>query len=133
MTTTNVNIVKSVTLDYGVLELRSDNILKFTPDIVTFKNFSIPIFKEMHEVCMEITEGIPRPYLADVRYITGILSHEEKVFVRNTFSDFASKSAFLSETALFRMIFNSYMAIHNSDIPMKLFKKEKDAVAWLLK
>ena len=78
---TSQEIIKKKELPYGVIELRSDNILAFRPSVSVFKEYNLDILKELHHEFITITEGLPRPYLSDNRYITGIINREEQIFI----------------------------------------------------
>lgn len=127
-----VEILKFIELPYGTVELRADNILTFRPDIARFKEYNIQILKELLEVFREITDGIPRPYLCDNRYITGIVNKEEQAYMNKHFSDFSTRSAMITESMIVKALVNSYHSIFQPKIELRLFKSEKAAIEWLL-
>ena len=128
-----LEIVKVKKIAHGVVELRSDNILVFRPDVGTFKDYNLQVLAELHEVFVEVTEGIPRLYLCDNRYVTGIVDKEEQIFINKHFGDFATRAAMITHSSLLKMLVNSYTTIFKPKVEIKLFKTEQDAVKWLLK
>lgn len=128
-----LEILKVKKISHGVVELRSDDILVFRPDIATFKEFNLEVLKDLREVCVEITDGIPRPYMCDNRYITGIVNKEEQAYINEYFGDFATHAAMITRSSLIRMLVNSYTALFKPKVEIKLFNTEQDAVKWLLK
>jgi len=127
-----VEILKVIELSYGIVELRSDNILTFRPDIGRFKEYNLIILKELLEVFKEITEGIPRPYLCDNSYITGIVGKDEQAYINKYFGDFATKSAMITQSMVVKVIINSYNSVFKPDVEIKLFNNEEAAIEWLL-
>lgn len=117
---------------HGVIELRSDNILYFKPDVVTFKEYNLQILEELMIEFLEITDGIPRPYLVDNSYITGIINKEEQAYVNANFGRFATRGAMITNSNLIRVMLNSYNTIFKPKVELKLFKNEEKAVEWLL-
>jgi len=128
-----IQIIKIIELPYGIVELRSDNILTFRPDIGRFKEFNLQILQELLEVFKEITNGTPRPYLCDNTYVTGIVNKEEQEFINNHFGEFATKSALITNSKVVNILVNSYNSVFKPKVEIKLFNKEKTAVEWLLK
>ena len=127
-----VTIVKSVTLPYGVAELRSDDIIVFRPDVGVFKEYNIEILTELRDVFIEMNEGTPRPYMCDNRYISGIISKEEQAFVNKHFGDFATKGAMITSSQLIRILIQGYNAFFKPKVELRLFSTEAKAVEWLL-
>ena len=126
-------IIKQVSIEHGLVELRADDILVFRPDISTFKEYTIPVLKDLLEVFTEITDGIPRPYMCDNRYITGIVNKEEQRYIDAHFEKFATEMAMITHSAPVRLIVNSYTKIFKPKVPIQLFKSEEEAIEWLLK
>lgn len=128
-----VEILKSVTLPYGVAELRSDNIIAFRPDIAVFKEYNFEILTELKDIFIEMNEGTPRPYLCDNRYISGIISKEEQAYINKHFGDFATKGAMISHSQLLRFMLLGYNAFFKPKIELRVFNSESKAIDWLLK
>ncbi|MFT5602407.1 MAG: hypothetical protein ACI9N1_002660 [Flavobacteriales bacterium] len=130
--TEKVEIIKFIELPFGMVELRSDNILAFRPEIGIFKEYNIEILKVLLNAFVEITDGIPRPYLCDNRYITGIVNREEQAYINKYFDQFATKSAMITQSSVVKIIVNSYNSIFKPKIEMRLFSSEESATKWLL-
>ncbi|XOV69191.1 MAG: hypothetical protein ACFHU9_08380 [Fluviicola sp.] len=128
---TFVDVIKEKKISHGVIQLRSDNILVFRPDVHTFKEYDLDILIELREHFIEITDGIPRPYMADNRHITGIVTKEEKEYIHKHAGDFATKMAALTHSPIMKVMLNSYVAMFKPKMKMKLFSKEEEAVDWL--
>ena len=127
-----MDIIKFAELPFGRVELRANNVLFFEPDIARFKEYNIPILEEMLETFVELTDGIPRPYLCDNRYITGLVNKEEQVFINNHFGKFATKAALLTHSPVMNVLINTYHTLFKPKVIIKLFTTEEDAVTWLL-
>lgn len=125
-------ITKMVETKHGVIELRSDNILYFKPDVATFKEYNLQILEELLIEFEAITEGIPRPYLVDNSYITGIINKEEQAYVNANFGRFATRGAMITNSNLIRVMLNSYNLIFKPKVELKLFNSEAKAIEWLL-
>jgi len=125
-------VVKEIKSPHGLIQLRSDNILVFRPDITTFKEYDIEILKELRVDLVEISEGIPRPYMSDNRHITGIIGREEKEYINEGAHEFATHIAILTHSSVMKALLNSYNAVFKPKVKIKLFKTEKEAVKWLL-
>ncbi len=125
-------ILKVREISHGIVELRADNILVFRPDLATFKNYNLIVLEDLLEVFIEITDGIPRPYLCDNKYITGITSKEEQVYINENMSKFATKAAMITNSSLINFLVNSYISFFKPKIALKLFTTENAAVEWLL-
>jgi len=125
-------ILKVKRISHGVVELRSDNILVFRPDIATFKEYNLQVLKDLLDVFVEVSDGIPRPYLCDNRYITGIVNKEEKAYMNDHFGTFATKAAMITNSPVIRMLVNGYNSVFKPIVQIKLFGTENEAVEWLL-
>jgi len=71
-----ISVIKEKVSPHGLIQLREDNILVFRPDVHTFKDYNVEVLKDLRMDFIEITDGIPRPYMADNSHITGIISKE---------------------------------------------------------
>lgn len=126
----NVKILKSKTFDFGIAELRSDNILAFTPN-EKMKTYTIPILNEMLTEFRIITEGIPRPYFCDNTKIVATLGNEEKKYITEHFHEFASVFAMTENSPITRFVAHTVMYIYKPKVPMKMFKDKESAINWL--
>lgn len=131
--TSEIEIVKIKRIDHGIIELRSDNILIFRPDVVTFKEYSVPVLKDLKKEFLKITDGIPRPYLCDNRYVTGIVNKEEQAYINENFGSFATHAAMVTNSPIVNALVNGYNYVFKPKVELRLFKNEKSAVDWLLK
>lgn len=127
-----VDVLKSITTPHGLVELRADNILVFRPEISTFKDYNLIVLRDLLDAFLEITEGTPRPYLCDNRFVTGIINREEQAYINKHFHEFATKSAMLTNSSLLRVMLNGYNALFQPTVEIRLFKTETEAVDWLL-
>ena len=125
-------ILKTKELPYGKIELRSDNILVFRPCDSCFKEYNLEILKELHIEFVKITDGIPRPYMANNKCITGIVNKEEMAFIDANFSDFATKSAIITHSTVMKVLINTYNSLFKPKVEIRLFTVEEPAVKWLL-
>jgi hypothetical protein len=125
-------ILKTKELSFGKIELRSDNILVFRPCVKVFKEYNIEILKELHREFVAITDGIPRPYMVNNQYITGLVNKEEMAFIDQNFPDFATKSAIITHSVIMKVLVNSYNTLFKPKVEVCLFTSEDPAVAWLL-
>lgn len=127
-----LEILKVKQIIHGVVELRSDNILYFKPDVATFKEYNLQILEDLVTEFLEITDGIPRPYLVDNSYITGIVNRDELEYINKNFGRFATRGAMITNSNVVRVLLNSYNSIFKPKVEIKLFNSEKKAVQWLL-
>lgn len=127
-----VDVLKSIMTPHGLVELRSDNILVFRPDIATFKEYNLIVLRDLLDVFLEITGGVPRPYLCDNRFVTGIINREEQAYINKHFHEFATKSAMLTSSSLLKVMLNGYNALFKPTVEIRLFKTEKEGIEWLL-
>ena len=128
-----IKILKITEIPFGRVELRADNILVFRPDVGRFKQYDLPVLEVLLDTFKEITNGTPRPYMCDNRYITGIVNRGEQTFINEHFGAFATKAAMITTSPVIKIIVNSYNAIFKPKVEVKLFGSEKKAVDWLLK
>ena len=125
----NIYIIKEQKCDVGNIILRSDKILMFIPfDGVTTCN--LKNLKEMYAIFMDLTNGIPHLYYSDNTNLKSFGS-EERVYVSATFHDFALACAIKENSAIVRFITHSMVYLNKPNIPIKMFKTEKDSFKWL--
>ena len=125
----DIHIIKSIPLDFGTIELRSDNIITFEP-AEEFTTFNLSQLNTMLTVFLDLTQGKPLPYFSN-NYKLKSLGSEEKVFIKEHFSRFASAFAMTEESAITRFITYSFMQLSHPDIPVKMFKTKEEAIVWL--
>jgi len=130
-TKSHLIVLKEKKSPHGIIELRSDNILVFRPDVGTFKDYNLKVLKDLRDDFIEITEGVPRPYMCDNRHITGLISKEEKEYINKHNCDFATHMAIITHSPIMNVLVNTYNAVFNPKIKVKLFKTESEAVEWL--
>ncbi len=126
----NVTILKSVQLDFGLAELRSDNILTFFPN-ETIKTYHLNHLKEMLIVFNNITEGVPKPYYSDNTYLSGKFGNKEKEFMGEHFHEFATAFAMKEQSSLVRFTTNIFIHLNKPNIPIKMFNTKNEAINWL--
>ncbi|MDB4534805.1 hypothetical protein N9242_08025 [Vicingaceae bacterium] len=125
-----VKILKSVELDFGVAELRNDNILTFDPN-KNINTYNLKQLKEMLIVFKDITNGTPLPYYSDNSKLSGSIGSDEKVFMSAHFHEFATAFAMKENSALTRFVAHTFIYLNKPQIPIKMFKTKSDAINWL--
>jgi hypothetical protein len=125
----NIEIIKSVQLDFGTIELRSDDILTYVP-LPHLTTLNLSQLKIMNKVLVDLCEGKPKPFLSDNRNVKSF-GFAEREYVGKTFHHFASCSAILEDAVVVRFITHSIILMFKPSIPLKLFKKKEDAIKWL--
>lgn len=128
--TENIAILKSIQLEFGLAELRSDNILTFIPN-KEVNSYSLNQLKEMLAVFLKITEGKQYPYYSDNTHLNGTLSSEVKVFMSEHFHDFATAFAMKENSAMTRFVAHTFIYLNRPKIPIKMFKTKEQAIEWL--
>lgn len=125
----NIHIIKSVPLDFGTIELRSDNILTYepTPHLTTL---NLPQLEIMTEVLLELCEGKPKPFLSNNKKLTSF-GYVEREYVGKNIHLFASCSAILEESFVTRFIHHSILFMFKPEVPLRLFKTKEEAILWL--
>ncbi len=128
----SLTILKVKKISHGVIELRSDNILTFRPDVVSFKDYDLQVFEDLLEVFIDLIDGTPRLYLCDNTYVTGLVNKEALAFMNEHFDSFATKAAMITHSPVTKVVLNGYNMIFKPKVTFKLFTSEKQAVKWLL-
>lgn len=128
----DVTVLKKKEIIHGVVELRSDNILIFRPDIVNFKEFNLDVLNDLLEVFMDITEGIPRPYLCGDTYSAGIVTMEELDFMSKHYPSFATKAAMITHSPVAKVLASTYNSTFDPVVRLDAFTTEENAIKWLL-
>ncbi len=125
-----VNILKSEQLSFGLAELRSDGILTFIPN-KDIETYNIDQLKKMLNIFNIITEGKQYPYYSDNTKLVGNFTSEAKIFMSNHFHEFANAFAMKENSAVTRFITHTFIYLNKPQIPIKMFKTEKEAINWL--
>lgn len=124
-----INITKYKELDFGTISLRSDDILTFEPteNITTLNKDELEIM--LNELLI-LGEGKPKPFFSNNKQMQS-LGTEEREFIGSTIHQFASKSAIIENSPMVRFITHMIVHFYKPAVPMKMFKKETDAIEWL--
>lgn len=125
----NYEVIKSVPFDYGLIELRSDNIITFEPKD-GHTTFTIPQLKIMLEILLDVSGGIPRPYFSDNKNLMS-LGTAERVYINEHMHRFTSAFAMTENSALTRFITYTFMQLNRPPFPVKMFKTKEEAILWL--
>lgn len=127
----NVEIVKSKELSFGLVELRSDNILTFRPNLSVFKDFNLSVLDELLKVFLEVTDGVPRPYFCDNRFVLGIVNREEMIYMNQHFEKFATACGIVTSTPISELSIDTFNSDFDSKVKVKSFLTEEEAINWL--
>jgi hypothetical protein len=127
--TNKLNILKQEQCSLGTIALRSDKIITFKPyEDVT--EWTVEGLKEMYPIFMDMTGGTPHLYYSDNTNLKN-LGSEERVYISSCFHHFASACALKENSAFVRFMTSYIQYINKPKIPIKMFKKEADAINWL--
>lgn len=128
-----VEILRTIEIPHGRVELRSDEIITFRPNLGVFKEYNLEVLRDLTAALVEISEGKPKPYLSDNRYITGFMGKKEQKFINENIAKFATRSAIITKSPLVRILVNSYHSVFKPIVDVRIFSNEEDAVKWLLR
>ena len=123
------NIIQIGKCSTGDIILRNDNILMLKP-FDHKSTVNIDELKEMYNIFMELTKGIPHLYYSDNTNLKSFGS-EERIYVSSNFHHFASACAVKENSAITRFIGHSMIYLNKPKIPLKMFKTEDNAINWL--
>ena len=127
----NNHIIKSTKLEFGTVELRSDAVLTFIPN-ENFTAYSVPVLEKMLVTFKEITNGVPHLYFCDNTQIDNPkITSEGKIFMTDHFHEFATHFAMTEDSAITRFVAPTFIYLYKPKVPIKMFKKKKDAINWL--
>ena len=104
----------------------------FRPNVATFKQYDLEVLQDLLVDFVEITGGVPRPYMCDNRHVSVLVNKEEKKFMSEHFEELATEFAMISSSSIMRVLLNSYYITFKPKMKMKLFRDEASAAAWLL-
>jgi hypothetical protein len=119
-----------------VRELSSGTIYKRTDGILVLRevpgreSVTIPELEEQLKVFLEIQKGEVSPILIVVDKLKK-LDNEEKMFIMSTISQFANKTAMVTNSPIPTFIFNILFFLFRPSIPSKIFNNEEEAITWL--
>lgn len=125
----NIEIIESIPLDFGTVELRSDDILTFEPakGITTVNKQQLEV---MLENLVKLSKGKPKPFISDNRNVKSF-GYEERDYVAKNIHLFATASAIIEDSFVIRFITHTIVTMFKPQIPLKMFKTKEDAIAWL--
>lgn len=125
-----IQILESRTFKYGVIELRSDDILTYVPN-KEIKNFTIPQLKLAVDIFLDITNGDPKLYFCDISNFTDNTSSETKTYMKSTLHLFAKACAVTEKSAFIAYLAHIFLYLYKPEVPAKLFKTKLEAITWL--
>ena len=124
-----VRIVKSVDLGFGMIELRSDNILTFVP-VKSAETVTLKELKQMLDTLVELSAGTPRLFYTDNTHLTS-LGYSERQFIGKNLHRFATASGVKEDSAITRYIGHTIQSMFPPKVPMRMFSAKDDAFEWL--
>jgi len=125
----NLSIVKYSQLDFGRLELRSDDILCWNPsDGKT--TISLEELKLFRDAACELADGEPKLFLSNNKKLDS-LGYTERKFIGDNLHQFAKASAIIENSAVIRFIGHTIQGLFPPKVPMKMFSSETQALKWL--
>ena len=125
-----VKILKSTKLNFGLAELRSDDILTFLPN-KNLRAYSLNQLEEMLNTFNTITEGEAYLYYSDNTCLNPNFSSEAKAFMGEHFHKFAKAFAMTENSAITRFVTHTFIYLNKPKIPIKMFRNKEDAINWL--
>lgn len=126
----NITILKSTTTKYGVIELRSDNILTYHPNRDRTQ-FTLKELKEIVIIFKEITAGKPTLYYCDISHMSDDTNSESKAYMKETLHLFASACAVHTKSSITIFFANIFLHLYKPKVQSKLFNDEESAIKWL--
>ena len=123
------DIIESIDLGFGVVALRKDSILTFTP-ITTTDTVSLSELKTLLETLIKVSNGKPRPFYCDNTYVTK-MGFSERKFIGDNLHLFATASAVKHISPTTRFIGHTILSMFPPKVPMQMFPTEDDAMNWL--
>lgn len=127
-----VTIIKSVPFEYGVIALRSDDIITYVP-VDKVEKFTIPQLEIMLIILLDLTKDTgPLPYFSDNRNLKQ-LDSEVKNYIIQHMHKFTKAFAMTENSAINRFLTHSFLTFWRPPFPVKMFKTEEEAINWLKK
>jgi hypothetical protein len=125
----DISIVKEVNCSTGVIKLRSDKILTFTPhQNVTTVN--LPELKEQYDIFLELTNGTPHLFYMNAPHMKK-LGPEERVFIGANSHNFCTAMAIRENSPLTRFLVHSVLYLNKPKVKVRMFKDETSSINWL--
>jgi hypothetical protein len=121
--------VSSVKLDCSTIYKRADGLIVFVPKK---PHFTLDEIKAQFKGFMEIQKGERSPLLVIPGRLQK-LEDDQKKFMNENISKFASRMCVLTDSPLPTFIFNIIFYLTPPPIPSKIVKTESEAIAWLKK
>ncbi len=123
------HITKTETLNFGTIELRSDNILVFEP-VEGITTLNLNELQLMKDELIRLSENTPLPFFSNNKQLKN-LGTEERKFVGENIHLFATKGAITENSPIVRFITHMIIHFYKPPIPMKMFKNKDEAIEWL--
>ena len=125
-----MNVVREkVELAFGKIELLDGGILTFAA-FSHLETVTLQQLQELLDALVEITQGNPMPFFADNSNMKS-LGLKERKYIGDNLHLFATASAVKENSTSIRFIGNAINHLFPPKVPMRMFKSEKEAFAWL--
>lgn len=128
----NIKVVTSVPFEFGIVKLRSDNIITIEPK-EGINSYTLPHVKAIHQIALELVDGKPKPCFFENSKYKKNVDNEVNVYTRKHLHEFASACAMTENSPLTRFFIHSYLYMFGSPIPIKMFKTKEECINWLQK
>jgi hypothetical protein len=119
--------IASIHLDCSTIYKRTDGIVVFVPKKSTY---TLDEIKAQLKAFLEIQKGQRSPLLVIPSQLRK-LEDDQKKFMNENISNFATKLCVLTNSPLPTFIFNVIFYLTPPPIPSKILKTEPEAIAWL--
>ena len=122
----NIDVVKTIELDFAIMQLREDGIVTFSPTD-SFFGLNLKQIEEVYQTTLKLTNNNPSPIFVDlVKHIT--LSSEEKNLIATKLSTCLTACAIKEDHILIRFVVHTFNYIYKPEVPIKMFKTQEDAI-----
>jgi hypothetical protein len=125
-----IEIIQSVAFEYGVIELRSDDILTYEPK-EGLTSYSMPQVIEIVRIFKELCNGKPLPTFFNNTQYTESTTGEVKKYTRIHLQEFASVCAMTENSPMTRFFVHAFLSLYKQKVPVKMFKNKEEAIDWL--
>lgn len=125
----NIDILKTIELDFAVMQLREDGIVTFFPS-ADFLKFGPKQIEQVYQTVLSLTNNTPSPLFVDIKnHFT--LTSEEKNLISIKLSSCLTACAIKEDNVLIRFVVHTFNYMYKPEVPIKMFKTKEEAILWL--